>query len=78
VADGEVCSAPSAYRIEARTADNRRCTLTLCSEHIRRAWSLAQSMMERRYPEEQVKVRSIHLHQLNTLPRADAASFKIG
>jgi hypothetical protein len=78
VADGEVCSAPATYRIEARTANNRRCVLTLCSEHIHRAWNLAQNMLDRRYPGNQVKVRSIHLHQLNHVPKAEAAAAKIG
>lgn len=77
-ANGAVCTAPATYRIEARTANNRRCILTLCSEHIHHAWSLAQNMLDRRYPDNQVKVRSIHLHQLNHRPKAEAAAVRIG
>ena len=78
VAGGEVCCAPATYRIEARTANNRRCMLTLCSEHIHRAWNLAQNMLDRRYPGDQAKVRSIHLRQLNHVPKVEAASVRIG
>jgi hypothetical protein len=77
-AEGEVCGAPAAYRIEARSANNKRCSLTLCSEHVHRAWHLAQMIFDRRYAEGQIKVRSIHLHQLNHPPKAEAASMKTG
>ena len=70
----EVCRELPSYRIEARTWDGKRVVLYLCSNHIHRAWQLAQTLMDRRYPGETLKVRSIHLHQLSKLPAAEAAS----
>lgn len=62
------------YRLEARTMDGRQVNLHLCSDHIRRAWHLAQLAMDKKYPNESVKVRSIHLHQLKRVISAEAAS----
>lgn len=78
VAAGKVCGAPAAYRIEARATSNKRCTLMLCSEHVHHSWHLAQMIFDRRYSDDHVKVRSIHLHQLNHLPKAQAAAMKTG
>jgi hypothetical protein len=67
----EVCGELPAYRVEARTYDGQKVVLYLCSEHIHRAWQLAQMLMDKRRPGENLKVRSIHLHQL---PKASAAA----
>jgi hypothetical protein len=72
--DNEVCGELPAYRVEARTSDARRVVLHLCSNHIHRAWHLAQSAMDKRFPGENLKVRSIHLHQLAKTSAAEAAS----
>lgn len=68
----EVCVQFPAYRIEARTSDGKRVVLQLCFDHIHRAWQLAQILMDKKYPSQEAKVRSIHLHQLQ-LPKASAA-----
>ena len=70
----EICCETPAYRIEARTYDGKRILLQLCSDHIHRAWQLAQMMMDKKYPGENLKVRSIHLHQLAKVSAAEAAS----
>ena len=72
----EVCRELPAYRLEARSADGRRVSLQLCSNHVHRAWHLAQMVMENKYPGETVKVRSIHLHQIKRMisVSAEAAS----
>ena len=70
----EVCRELPAYRIEARSCDGKRVMLYLCSDHIHRAWQLAQTLMDKRYPGENLKVRSIHLHQLSKISAAAAAS----
>lgn len=75
VTGDEVCRESPAYRLEARTADGRRVTLQLCSNHVHRAWYLAQMAMQAKYPDETVKVRSIHLHQIKVKTMiAEAAS----
>lgn len=71
VTGDEVCCELPAYRIEARTYDGKRVMLHLCSDHIHRAWQLAQTLMDKKNPGENLKVRSIHLHQL---PKASAAA----
>lgn len=58
------CSELAAYRIEARTSDARRVMLYLCSDHIHRAWQLAQNAIDKKFPNENLRVRSIHLHQV--------------
>jgi len=70
----EVCCELPAYRIEACTYDGKRVILYLCSEHIHRAWLLAQLLMDKRHPGESLKVRSIHLYQLAKASAAEAAS----
>jgi hypothetical protein len=75
VTGDELCRELPAYRLEARTADGRRVTLQLCSNHVHRAWHLAQMAMQAKYPDETVKVRSIHLHQIKVKTMiAEAAS----
>ena len=71
VADGEICDFPPDYRVEARTVDRKLAVLYLCSTHIHRAWHLGQLAMDRKFPGENLFVKSIHLHQL---PRAAAAA----
>ena len=70
----EVCGEVSAYRVEARTYDGKSVVLHLCSNHVHRAWQLAQSTMDRKYPNDGLKVRSIHLHQMPKASAAEAAS----
>ena len=70
----EACSELPRYRIEARTYDGKRVTLQLCSKHIHRAWHLAQAIMDKKYPHNELKVRSIHLHQIQRAVAAEAAS----
>ena len=67
----ESCPELAAYRIEARTNDGRRVVLHLCSDHIHRAWHLAQSAIDKKFPHDDLRVRSIHLHQVQ--PRASIA-----
>ena len=74
VTGNEICGEMPAYRLEARTMDGKRITLHLCSDHIHRAWHLAQLAMDKKYPNETSKVRSIHLHQLKKVISAEAAS----
>ena len=74
VTGSEICGEMPSYRIEARTIDGRKVTLHLCSNHIRRAWHLAQLAMDKKHPDEGAKVRSIHLHQVKRVLRAEAAS----
>jgi hypothetical protein len=64
----------SAYRIEARTYEGKRVILYLCSDHIHRAWQLAQMLMDKRHPGKNLKVRSIHLHHVRKVAAAEAAS----
>jgi len=73
VTGNEICGEIPAYRLEARTADGKRVTLQLCSNHVHRAWHLAQIAMDKKYPGETAKVRSIHLHQIKRM-LAEAAS----
>jgi hypothetical protein len=70
----EICGELPAYRIEARTYDGRRVVLQLCSNHIHRAWQLAQSVMDKKYPNENLRVRSIHLHQVSSTAAKSAAA----
>ena len=70
----EVCCELPAYRIEARTYDGKRVILYLCSDHIHRAWQLAQMLMDKRHQGENLKVRSIHLYQIPRASAAEAAS----
>jgi hypothetical protein len=74
VARGEICDEAAAYRIEARTSDARSITMHLCSTHIHRAWNLSQLAMDRKFPGQNRKVKSIHLHQLVRVAAAEAAS----
>lgn len=74
VTGDEVCGELPAYRIEARTYDGQRVVLHLCSDHIHRAWQLAQTLMDKKFPGRNLKVRSIHLHQLPRASAAEAAS----
>ena len=74
VTGNEICGEMPSYRLEARTADGRRVTLQLCSNHIHRAWHLSQLALEKKFPDETVKVRSIHLHQIKRAIVAEAAS----
>jgi hypothetical protein len=75
VTGDEVCRELPSYRLEARSADDKRVALQLCSNHVHRAWNLAQMAMEAKYPDETVKVRSIHLHQIKVKKMiAEAAS----
>jgi hypothetical protein len=46
----------------------------LCSTHIHRAWNLSQLAMDRKFPGQNLKVKSIHLHQLVRVAAAEAAS----
>jgi hypothetical protein len=72
---GESCPALAAYRIEARTNDRRQVVLHLCSDHIHRAWQLAQKAVDKKFRDEKLRVRSIHLHQLQQKAQiAEAAS----
>lgn len=75
VTGNESCPALAAYRIEARTNDARRVVLHLCSDHIHRAWQLAQDAADKKFPHQNVRVRSIHLHQVPQRAQvAEAAS----
>jgi len=66
----EACANTPTYRLEVRTSERQQAVLYLCSAHIHRAWYLGQLALDRKFPGENVFVRSIHLHQL---PRAAAA-----
>lgn len=46
----------------------------LCSDHIHRAWQLAQNAMDKKFPTETLRVRSIRLHQVQRAWLAEAAS----
>jgi hypothetical protein len=70
----ESCPDLAAYRIEARVGDGRRVILHLCSDHIHRAWNLAQLAIDKKFPNENLRVRSIHLYQLQRVSAAEAAS----
>jgi len=71
----EQCPQLAAYRIEARTADNKRVVLHLCSDHIHRAWHIAQNAVDKKFPDHHARVRSIHLHQMQQkVQTAEAAS----
>ena len=70
----EICSDPPAYRVEACTYDGKGVTLHLCSNHVHRARELAQAIMDKKHPHEELKVRSIHLHQIQKVSAAEAAS----
>ena len=70
----ESCPALAAYRIEARTNDGRRVVLHLCSDHIHRAWQLAQYAVDKKFPNDSLRVRSIHLYQVQRVSAAEAAS----
>ena len=74
VARNEICDETAAYRVEARTIHARSITMHLCSTHIHRAWNLTQLAMDKKFPGENLKVKSIHLHQLARLAAAEAAS----
>ena len=75
VMGNESCPALAAYRIEARTNDSRRVVLHLCSDHIHRAWQIAQYAVDKKFPGENLRVRSIHLHQVAQKAQiAEAAS----
>jgi hypothetical protein len=74
VTENDSCPKLAAYRIEARTNDGRRVVLHLCSDHIHRAWHLAQIAIDKKFPGENLRVRSIHLHQLQRVSAAEAAS----
>lgn len=65
VMGNDSCPALAAYRIEARTNDSRRVILHLCSDHIHRAWQLAQYAVDKKFPNESLRVRSIHLHEMH-------------
>jgi len=65
------CDHPPEYRLEVRTSERQQAVLYLCSAHIHRAWHLGQLALDRKFPGENLFVRSIHLHQL---PRAAAAA----
>ena len=64
----------AAYRVEARVGDGRRVILHLCSDHIHRAWNLAQIAIDKKFSNENLRVRSIHLYQLQRVSAAEAAS----
>ncbi|MBV9075466.1 MAG: hypothetical protein JOZ10_17710 [Acidobacteria bacterium] len=68
----EVCGEPPSYRLEARAGESKSVLLQLCSIHVHRAWHLAQLAMNKRYPFENPKVRSIHLHQIKRPVKAIA------
>ena len=70
----ESCADLAAYRVEARAGDGRRVILHLCSDHIHRAWNLAQIAIDKKFPNETLRVRSIHLYQLQRVSAAEAAS----
>jgi len=70
----EVCCELPAYRIEARTYDGKGVILYLCSDHIHRAWQVAQVLMDKRHPGEGLKVRSIHLYHVAKTSALEAAS----
>jgi hypothetical protein len=74
VTGNEICGQMPSYRLEARTTDGRQVNLHLCTDHIRRAWYLAQLAMDKKYRDESAKVRSIHLHQIKRVISAEAAS----
>lgn len=74
VTGNEICGQMPSYRLEARTMDGRQVNLALCSDHIHRAWHLAQLAMDKKYPTDSAKVRSIHLHQIKRVISAEAAS----
>lgn len=74
ITGNEMCGELPMYRVEARSNDEKRVTLQLCSNHIRRAWHLAQLAMDKKYGDESVKVRSIHLNQIKRVISAEAAS----
>jgi hypothetical protein len=75
VMGNESCPELAAYRIEARTSDARQVVLHLCSDHIHRAWHVAQQAVDKKFPAENLRVRSIHLHQVQQRASiAEAAS----
>lgn len=75
VMGNESCRELAAYRIEARTNDNRRVVMHLCSDHIHRAWQVAQYAVDKKFPDENLRVRSIHLYQVQQRAQiAEAAS----
>lgn len=74
LAPGEACDDQPQYRLEVRTSDRKQAVLYLCSTHIHRAWHLGQLALDRKFPGENLFVRSIHLHQLPRAAAAEAAS----
>lgn len=74
VANDESCGRKARYRAEARTQDHRRAVLYLCADHIHRAWYLGQLALDKKFPGQSSKIKSIHLHQLLRVAAAEAAS----
>jgi hypothetical protein len=72
--ENEACCELAAYRVEANTYDGKKVVLHLCFNHVHRSWQLAQATMDRKYPNDGLKVRSIHMHQLPKASAAEAAS----
>jgi hypothetical protein len=72
--DADKCDQRPEYRLEVRTSERRQATLYLCSAHVHRAWHLGQLALDRRFPGENLLVRSIHLHQIPRASAAEAAS----
>jgi hypothetical protein len=67
------CGFKARYRAEARSGPENLAVLYLCSDHIHRAWELGQLALQRKFPSQTSKVKSIHLHQIMRAATAEAA-----
>ena len=70
----EICVETAAYRADAHSSNGKRVTSYLCSNHVHRAWQLTQLVMDRKFPGENLRVKSIHLHQLRQASKAAEAA----
>lgn len=69
----ETCRAAAYYLLELGSRQGQHCKAGLCKEHVRKAWSFGQRLLEKRFPKLHPTLCSIRLMPISNKARATGA-----
>jgi hypothetical protein len=77
--DDPVCSSSAFYLLELVARQGQRCQTTVCRDHVHKAWEFGQAVLDKRFPNRNLKLSSVRLMPIlevtgaNKKPSAKAA-----
>src|SRR6185437_5658425 len=71
--NNERCHSTSCYLLELGSREGQHCRTILCREHVRKAWSFGQRLLEKRFPKRHPTLCSIRLMPISGKARSTGA-----